>query len=140
MKRTRLRRVGKKKRRKRVSPFRKLEKEADKQMSLYVRKKTALEYEGLCPFCRRNPIQDNFHFFRRGKSGTRWTSEACIGSCKPCNGEERWNPQKFSAWFIRSFGHDKFLELEAQSRQIMKFSRYDLEMIAADFKKRYEDL
>ena len=98
----------------------------DNVLSVQVRAETMAQYGQLCPFCGKNPIQDCFHFFSRRHFKTRWDRQNVIGSCKPCNNDMNYHPGRYFAWYVREFGQEQFLALEARHRGTSHYSRTDL--------------
>lgn len=91
-----------------------LKKKADKALSEYVRAVTIAEY-GKCPLCLdgvERPVEACFHFIRRKAAPwLRWVYENVIGSCHRCNWIEYRNPDPSRAWYIRRYGHERYLRL-----------------------------
>ena len=87
-----------------------LKRKADKALSIYVRKETIKRY-GKCPICNVRPVQCCFHFITRKRAILRWDKENVIGSCRTCNYVEQFFPDVSRAWYIRTFGVNKYLKL-----------------------------
>jgi hypothetical protein len=96
--------------------LRRLEKKADKALSLYIRALTKSLYDG-CPLCKENPVQACFHFIRRRRKVLRWDPRNVIGSCHKCNWVEYRFPDPSRAWYIRTFGVEQYLELVDKSAE-----------------------
>ena len=95
--------------------LRRLATKADKALSLYIRAKTAIDFNGKCPFCKINPIQACFHFVRRRRKVLRWDERNVVGSCHKDNYLEYRDPDPYRAWYIRHNGQQKYLDLVDES-------------------------
>lgn len=88
-----------------------LEKKADRALSLYVRDRTRREFNELCPLCGTGKIQACFHFVRRKRKAVRWDDRNVVGSCHRCNYLEYRFPDDSRAWYIRHYGVDAYLSV-----------------------------
>lgn len=91
--------------------IRRLEKKADRALSIRTRKYWARKNGGKCALCNVKPVQCCFHFVSRRRKATRWQPINVIGACHTCNWEERYFPDKSRAWFIKHYGPSFYLFL-----------------------------
>lgn len=96
--------------------LRRLEKKADKALSLLVRAETADKY-GACPLCKVGKIECCFHFVRRRRKSVRWDRRNVIGACHRCNYIEYRDPDQSRAWYIRNFGAEQYLAVVDKSAE-----------------------
>lgn len=96
-------------------------KEADKWFSIYIRNRDIKEYV-LCPFCKKNYIDNCFHFFSRKVYATRWDENNAIGSCRGCNMLMEFSPYQFYKWFADNYGQFclDLLNAKYNSKMVMK--------------------
>ena len=91
--------------------IRRLEKKADRLLSLIIRARAVKEFGGKCPFCKENPIEVCFHFISRKRKILRWSLLNVIGACSRCNWRERYFPDLYRAWLIRRIGVRAYLAM-----------------------------
>ena len=97
--------------------LRRLEKKADKALSLFVREMTRRAFGGKCPLCGEGAIECCFHFIRRRRKSLRWSILNVIGACHKCNYVEYRNPDLSRAWYIIKFGVAQYLALVEESKK-----------------------
>lgn len=114
----------------------KLRKELDKYFSLWVRISNSDEY-GMCSCItcgsRKHwkEIQAG-HFISRRHTSTRWHEENVKPQCVKCNMFSQGEQFKFA----QALGMKKANKMQQLSTQTIKYSRYDIEVLIADYKER----
>lgn len=127
--------------RKPKSEISKLIAEADEWFSRRVRLEGAdTNGMGRCVSCGRHKevkYMDNGHFHSRKWKATRWESKNCEIQCKHCNnsmGDPKVN-ESYAQHLINKYGLEEFNNLEVQSRNNWKSSRFTLRMIIEENKQ-----
>ena len=114
----------------------KLRKELDKQFSLWVRISNSDEY-GMCTCftcgSRKHwkEIQAG-HFMSRRHTATRWHEDNVKPQCVKCNMYSQGEQFKFA----QALGLKLATKMQRLSSATVKFSRYDVEVMIADYKER----
>jgi hypothetical protein len=137
-------RKARKKRKKKVVPKRKRLRRAanaaHKAMSLYVRAVFEWEY-GKCPLCSERPIQAVFHILRsKYVKALRYDIRNVIGSCHKCNWMEYRNPDPSRAWYLRTYGIERYLQLVDEGRASREYTIEDYEEIRGYYAGLYKEL
>ena len=114
-------------------------KAADDWFSKYIRLRDIKEYV-LCPFCKKNYIDNCFHFFSRKMYATRWDELNSIGSCRGCNMLMEFSPYQFYKWFADHYGQFALDQLHEKHKSKVKMSTAEIVAIADKYKKMYEEL
>ena len=83
------------------------------QFSFFIRLRDKRANHGLCFYCEKRPIECAMHRVRRGKRSVKYDERNVHGGCHSCNFEDKYNPQKFDAIFIRKLGAPLFFDLVA---------------------------
>lgn len=119
---------------------------ADKWFSLYIRyrdtKPWNFEY-GRCISCGRLvPFSkgDAGHFVNRQHMSLRYSEENVHFQCIFCNRFDEGNIQDYRKSLIRMYGEEKVEALERAKHITHKISDFELEAIAKEYKKKYEEL
>lgn len=84
----------------------------------------------------RNDGAQAGHFVKRQHRATRWDARNVNVQCVRCNKWMNGEEAEHGAYIIRKHGlavHDELLRLK---RQVMKFTRSDLERLIADYKAK----
>jgi len=127
-----------KKKKKKKVPLRKLlrrlEKKADKVVSVYIRQRDSSVAKGKCIICKENPIQCAFHIIRRSRKILRWDTRNILGTCFRCNWLEYRNPDISRAFYIKTYGVDQYLRLVEESKQSFKSTVEYLQDVISKFK------
>lgn len=97
--------------------LRRLMKKADRALSVHIRHETGKGRNGMCPLCGKKKIKVCFHFITRRRKILRWREDNVIGACSTCNYVEQFYPDVSRAWFIRTYGAEKYLALVDESQQ-----------------------
>lgn len=69
------------------------------------------------------------HLISRGKESVKWDLYNVHEQCSGCNARHEHYPEIFTAWFVREFGRDAYIDLEARSYKIAKLTLDDLETL-----------
>jgi len=118
--------------------LKRLENQADRFLSLYVRAMAKKEF-GNCPLCGVNPIQCCFHFISRRRKILRWDLRNVVGACHTCNWVERRWPDLSRAWFLRCYGLNLYLEIVEESKKSFVPTKEYLENIINTYKDKKVD-
>lgn len=118
--------------------------EADKWFSLYIRLKEADE-AGIvtCFICgSRHWYKDTdcAHFMDRDNMSLRYNEMNCHACCTDCN---RFDPNHADYYWhtmVSKYGQKEVEELMNQKHNLMKFTRYELQQLAKEFKEKFETL
>jgi hypothetical protein len=102
---------------------------ADALFSMRIRLRDQREI-GHCHLCNK-PIQCVSHLFTRSTYALRWDDRASFGSCSGCNCSHEYRPEIYTAWFIKKYGHELYLELESIHHKAEKVGRERIEEIIA---------
>ena len=124
--------MARKKRKKRPIIYT-LSKKADKALSEFVRAQTKWTYS-ICPLCKQRPIECCFHFISRRRKILRWEIKNVIGACFTCNYIERIWPDLSRAWYIKTYGVDRYLQLVEESKKTFEPTAEYLEGIITKYK------
>jgi hypothetical protein len=108
--------------------------------SLYIRLRDIKANGGKCFYCAERPVQCAMHRVRRGKRAVKYDERNVHGGCFWCNGEDRFNPQKYDAIFIRKMGLNVFLDLVEKSKEKCKRSRVEILKKTAYFRAKFLEL
>lgn len=122
------------------SPRKKMVATLDKEFSLLVRAIARKEFNGICPFCGKRPIECCFHFVTRSKHIVRWDLTNAVGSCIPCNGKMEYDPHPFIKWYIDRYGLEAYDSLVLRSNKIAAFSMLELEQIRKRIADSMDDI
>jgi hypothetical protein len=79
------------------------------------------------------------HFFERGRTATKLMVENVHPQCSGCNAfkmKTTGGVLAYRRYMVDMYGEDGLDELEAESRKVKKYSRQEVEDIAADFKEQ----
>ncbi len=84
----------------------------DKKFSRWIR-----DRDPICVRCYKAPSQDCSHYWARGRSGTRFDDENCVGLCRACHGlwEMRKN-HEYMDHMVTRLGRKRYEELERRAR------------------------
>ena len=108
----------------------KLEKELDKEWSLYIRNR-----DKFCQMCGSRKSLAAHHAFGRVHRATRWDIYCGVAVCWPCHKFRcHGDPAGFTAWFKKHVGENQFNRLDEVHKQITKFTLEDLQKIRETIK------
>ncbi len=108
--------------------------------SFFIRTRDKRANAGLCFYCELRPIDCAMHRIKRGKRATKYDERNVDGGCHSCNFEDKHNPQKFDAIFIRKKGLPLFLELVDLGAKECNRSRVDIVEKTDFYKSRVQNL
>lgn len=111
----------------------KIVKKLDMVFSLFVRKR-----DGRCVTCtnlKRLPLT-NGHLFSRVAFSTRWDELNCHCQCTGCNLYHEHDSGRFTTWFLRKFGQEKYELLYASYNHTAKYTSQDLMLMIKDYEAR----
>lgn len=121
--------MAKKKKRKRLKdvplekwPFQKLQKEADKWYSLYIRHRDGYK----CVICGSKVNPQCGHLIKRGKQALRYNGFNCNVQCSKHNLMHNFYPEYYTQWFINRHGAEKYNWLLAKAGQLKKWRKEEL--------------
>lgn len=155
MKRSYIKRTGKKKRKKRrkKNSWKALVNKLDKAFSIFIRKQTILDYGPECQLCAKRfkyirdkkdfvfgEVEVNFHFRRRGLFSTRWSEICCVGACSRCNMSMERDEAPYIEWFKENRGADQWDQLTRESLELALHSNEMLESMINHFEMATEIL
>ena len=103
----------------------------DREMSLFVR-----ERDKRCVICGSTRNLTCGHLMSRVAYSTRWSFDNCFTQCSGCNFLHEHNPHPFVAWFVHTFGWEKYEELMARHNKAVKLSNSDLQEILLNIRAR----
>lgn len=121
----------------------KIEKEADRVFSIYIRNLNSVNGICTCITCKRTfPISeiDNGHFCKRGNHATRYEEDNCRPQCIECNRGTENKDKKFREELIKIKGLERVEELERLSRSVCKISDSEGREIIKDYKNKLREL
>jgi len=108
-----------------------LVKKADKAFSNYIKARDGYR----CVVCGSTNRVAAGHLLSRVAYSTRWDETQVFAQCSSCNFLHEQNPGPFTAWYLKKFGADKYLDLEQRYRLTRKWKDWELEELI----KKYED-
>jgi len=123
----------------RKSKSKKLSKaKADKYFSLYIRER---DKNMPCVSCGRMVSDmDCGHFISRRFDSVRHDEKNASAQCQKCNRFEYGNQYEHSLKIDERWGKGTAESLYMKSKMVCKRNAWDYEMIAAEYKKKYEEL
>jgi len=116
-----------------------LVKKLDTIFSQYIRRRYAKNDIAECVTCGKKDHwkrMDAGHFMSRKHYATRWDEDNVQVQCKSCNLYNQGEQYKYSIFL----GSDKAEELLRKSRETVKFSGYDLNMMIEKYKKKLAEI
>lgn len=128
------------------SPRNRLMAKADKYFSLYIRYRDTKPWGfkfGRCISCGKLvPFEkgDAGHYCNRGNMSLRYSEENVHFQCISCNRFDEGNIQDYRKSLIRMYGEEKVEQLERAKHIAHKISNFELEVIAKEYKKKWEEL
>jgi hypothetical protein len=100
---------------------RKLVKDADTAMSLFVRAR-----DKQCVLCGKREGLTAGHLITRSKHSVRWDLRNVFCQCQGCNYRHEFDSHLFTLWWIRQFGAKAYERLVEDSNSIYKHSIEEL--------------
>lgn len=124
----------------RLIPLPKLMKKADDVFAAWIRQRDgrcyALDIPGEAQRCKGH--LNCCHLIGRGKKAIRFDEKNCNGGCSFHNQIHdhtmRPQPHIYTGWFIRKYGADAYLDLEARAKVTKKWTREELNGIIEKYK------
>jgi hypothetical protein len=116
-----------------------LVKKLDTVFSQYIRRRYAKNDIATCVTCGKKDHwkrMDAGHFMSRKHYATRWDEDNVQVQCKSCNLYNQGEQYKYSIFL----GSDKAEELLRKSRETVKFSGYDLNMMIEKYQKKLAEM
>lgn len=110
----------------------------DKEFSLYIRQRTAVNGKVTCFTCGKKDDWQNMdcgHFMSRKHYSTRWDEDNCQVQCKSCNVFRYGEQFKFGV-NLNQLEDGLAERLLAKSRLTAKFSNYDLIMMIEYYQEK----
>lgn len=128
------------------SPRSRLMTKADKYFSLYIRYRDTKPWmfrAGRCISCGKVvPFEkgDAGHYVNRQHMSLRYSEENVHFQCISCNRFDEGNIQDYRKSLVRMYGEEYVEKLESAKHITRKISDFELEAIAKEYKKKWEDL
>jgi len=122
-----------------------LKAEAWKVFSVYIRRRDCLKTTGSlewgeCITCDRPAIPfeelQAGHFIPGRHNANLFSERGVNAQCKSCNLLHHGRPLEYRRQIVKMYGEGADLELEAEARQVKKFSREELENMITEYKER----
>ena len=123
---------------KKLSARKKLVKEADRVVSIYIRLR-----DGKSVTSGKTERLTNSHLFSRNSYSTRWdTTEDGNCHCQTCeeNFTHEYDPYEYTRWYQKKFGIEKYDELHFRHKQTLKLKDYQIQEIIDETKAKIKDL
>lgn len=117
-----------------LSPRKKLVKELDTAVSIYIRKRDAE-----CVVCGSTQRLQNGHLFSRTAYSTRWdiTEDGnCHAQCATHNYIHEMDSYPFTKWYLNNFGEKKYDELHRRYETPVKYKDFQLQEMLDDVKRK----
>lgn len=130
MKKTRLRKKGK-------SERAKLIREIDRLHSLYIRNR-----DKYCVTCGTSKDLQCGHLFTRVNHSTRWDTAPdgnAHAQCASDNYRHEYDPYKFTNWYIKRFGVEKYDELHRRHITTRRYTMPELRELRDELKRLVEE-
>lgn len=108
---------------------------ADRYFSLYIR-----ERDRRCVVCNTTELLTCGHLITRSFYATRWDPMNAFGQCKGCNFRHEHDPHPFTAYFLRRYGEEVYLELQRKSHEPYKITTPGLRELGDYWKAEWEKL
>ena len=105
------------KKKKYISPTRRLIAECDDLVRAIIRKR-----DNACVTCGKTREQgrlDVGHLIKRGKHSVRWDLTNCNAQCSGCNLRHNHYPEYYEMWFIKKYGPLAYMNLIEKSQKIV---------------------
>ena len=113
------------------TPRKKAVERLDKAFSKYIRQR-----DGMCVLCKSRENLQCGHLITRSKYSTRWDEWNCFAQCAGHNYEHEGHPEKFTLWYLRTFGAPKYVDLVERSNKIRKFTTEELLTLAEEYENQ----
>jgi len=117
----------------------KLEKQLDNIVSLYVRERDGYK----CVICKKTRYMTTIqagHLISRVCRSVRWDLQNIFAQCDGCNKSHEYYPEFFTQWYINTFGAEQYDRLVYKGHKSAKFSISDLKLMLQDFKNKLKEL
>jgi len=117
---------------------------ADRWFSIYIRLRDADEEGNItCCSCGKKIYwrdADAGHFIPRQHRSTRYYEKNVHGQCRKCNRFDNGCPAGYAQFLINQYGKNILESLMVVSHQQTRWTRFEVDNIAAEFKKRATQL
>lgn len=113
-----------------------LVKKVDKAFSDYIKARDHYT----CVVCGSKERVAAGHLLSRVAYSTRWDETQVFCQCSSCNFLHEQNPGPFTAWYLKKFGAEKYLELEQRYWRSRKWKDWELEELIETYKHKLEAL
>lgn len=111
---------------------------ADKYFSLYIRER---DKNKVCVTCgKRTSEKDCGHFISRRFESTRYDEKNSHGQCLKCNRFEYGNQFQYGQMIDFVYGEGTADKLLQKSKMFCKRDRFDYDIIAEEYKNKYEEI
>ena len=110
-----------------------LVKKADKEFSLYIRKRDNYR----CVLCGSTKQVQCGHIFSRVAYSTRWDEDNAYAQCAACNIRHEQNSYPFLEWCRKKKGQEAMDELFHKWNQTSKLKDWEIEEIAQMYKFKH---
>lgn len=128
------------------SPRSRLMAKADKYFSLYIRYRDTKPWNfkfGRCISCGKIvPFEkgDAGHYVNRGNMSLRYSEDNVHFQCISCNRFQEGNIQDYRRSLVRTCGEELVEKLERAKHITHKISDFELDAIAKEYKKKWEEI
>ena len=84
--------------------------------------KYVIQRDGFCVQCGSPERLTCGHLFSRRLMSVRFDLDNCHCQCWPDNFRHGQWPEYYTAWFLKEYGQEKYLELEVKAHTLRKWS------------------
>lgn len=115
----------------------------DRVFSQYIRNRFAKNGLATCVTCNSTKEVKQLqcgHFMSRKHYSTRWDEVNCQVQCYTCNVMQYGQQYRFGLYLNSTYGPDTAEDLHIKSKQMVKLSDADLEIMIENYKNKLADL
>jgi hypothetical protein len=127
-----------------VKTISKLIEDLDDAFSLFIRSREKDEYGyAKCFTCGKRDLPKNLqcgHYWSRKHLALRFDEINCAVQCVSCNVFKEGNKPAFTLALMRKYGNDVVEKLEWKVKSFWKPTRFELEILIQEYKKKFEAL
>jgi len=111
--------------RKKLPSMARMKKMAWEALSLFVRARDAVRFNGKCAICRVNHIECAYHLIPASEgAGVKWDAENIVGACFRCNYMEHRFRMSYTLKHMSLFGADKIMAIHNRRNDIVQYKRH----------------
>lgn len=93
-----------------------------------------------CERCGKKGDLEAHHIMPRIHKTTRWLYENSLALCTRCHHWAHYHPEEFRAWLGQNYGVELYERLQQLAKEVVKFSREELEQKIVTMRKDYLSL